>query len=181
MWLVPELIASFAHLLNWANTQPSEGELSRCVQTFLSSLLALVPCLLCPTSSVLEGSLGHCVLRRDLASRVQILAGIFGHYSNKNNGNLIRSQKICFVFVALVVTTRDMGFGFCHFSFIWKNSRRERMMFHWLCPGMLGEPPLLPLSCLSVFDKGRLIAFFLVCKSCLVCFFPSRKKSDIAL
>lgn len=75
--------------------------------------------MLCPTSSVLEGSLGHYVLRRDLASGVQILAGSFGHYSNKNNGNLIRGQKICFVFFALVVTARDTGFGFClFFSFI---------------------------------------------------------------
>lgn len=64
---------------------------------------------LCPPSLTLEGPLGYCVLRQSLSSGVKLLAGTSGYCSNKNNRNLIRSQKICVLFTALVVTKCDVG------------------------------------------------------------------------
>lgn len=75
----------------------------------LCFVLVLVLLVLGPLSFTLEGPLGWYVLRQSLSSRVKILAGTSGHYSNKNNRNLIRSQKICVLFTALVVTKCGMG------------------------------------------------------------------------
>lgn len=69
-----------------------------------------MPLVWCPLSLwPLEGPLGYCVLRQSPSSRAEMLAGTSRHYSNNNNRNLIRSQKICVLFTALVVTKSDVG------------------------------------------------------------------------
>lgn len=73
----------------------------------LLSVLCLSWCLSCCVlfrTGRPKGPLGYCVLGQRLSSGVKILAGTSGHYSNKNSRNLIRSQKICVLFAALVVT-----------------------------------------------------------------------------
>lgn len=111
------------------------------------------------------------MLGQSLSSRVEMLAGTSGHYANKNNRNLIRSQKICVLFAALVVTKCDVVFGFFFPSEFYIKQFSEEgayeyyyfgCLFCWLCVCMLAEPPLLPLVLSSLFDKGRLISIFLV-------------------
>lgn len=56
--------------------------------------------------------------QRDSVLQSQELARTSGHYFDKNNRNLVRSQKICFLFTTLVATKCDVAvWGSFHFRF----------------------------------------------------------------
>lgn len=119
------------------------------MQASLCFVLVLVPLVWCPLSFALEGPLGYYyVLRQNLSSRVKILAGISGHYSNENNSNLIRSQKICVVCSRLWWSQSLMWvFGDFSFEVLHKTIFRVHELF--VLPVALAlhlyELPFLPL------------------------------------
>lgn len=148
MWPGPRTLLCLVHLPNLKG---------RCQLGYLADgckflfILCFLPCVL----SLLHWGalLVSYGLRLSLSSSAEMLVGTSGHYSNKNNRNLIRSQKICVVFTALVVSVIWVFGFFCPFKFYIKQFSEEGVceycyfccLFHWLCTCMLAKPPLLPL------------------------------------
>lgn len=133
MWPGPGILLSFVHLSDLKSNWSTAGVLTWWVQTSFCSVLGLVPLL--PSLFCSGKPPGVRRAQRDPVLHSQELARTSGHCSDKNNRNLVRSQKICFLFIALVATKCDASvWGSFHFRFYIKQFSEERAYKYFFVP-----------------------------------------------
>lgn len=119
----PGILLSFILLFNLATDQ-----LQMLCLPDGHKLLCLSWCFWCSLSFALEGPLGGLCAQRHSVLHRQELARTTRHYLDKNNRNLVRNQRIWFLFIALVATKCDMNiWGSFLFRFYIKQLSEERV------------------------------------------------------